>query len=830
MAINFGKLNIANTVDTITHPRELFAALPGKAEGKLQYPRDVQAQVWEQWFQRKDERDLVIKMNTGSGKTIVGLLILKSSLNEKKSPAVYIVPDNYLVEQVKSEAEDLGIETTSEPDSPRFLSGKAILITNIHRLINGKSIFGVGDAGIKINIGTLLIDDAHACLETIEEQFTIKITAGECYDDLFRLLKESLQSQCESKAIEIENNEASAYMQVPFWSWKNNCSEILKVLLNHSGSEELRFVLPLLKNLLHLCRCVVSATKIEITPFCIPIHMIPSIIKCERKIFMTATLANNNILSSHFGISEDSINRPLSPAAAGDIGDRMILLPQVLNTELSDKEIKRLCKFISNRINVVVIVPSKVRAGFWADDADMILDKNNIHEGVEKLKKGHVGLVVLVNRYDGIDLPGDACRLLIIDGLPDVRRLIDKVTQSILMGSDRTIDQVVQRVEQGMGRGIRSSDDYCSVFLIGKHLTRQLYANNALERFSPATKAQLGLAEQLSDVLQNATLKTIWEDAVLPCITRDSGWVTASKGVLASLVYDDTAEADAITVAQRKAFDCALYNDYSAASAVLNNVLSTINNELSESYLKLCLAEYINLYDEPEAQKILMSAVRMNTNILKPIAGIAYHKLEFTSSMDQARNCSKFLRQEYTDPNKIIIEVNGILENLIFKEGTANMFEAEFKRIANFIGFGSQRPEHEYGKGPDVLWELGGLNYLVVECKNGVTSKTGLINKHDCNQLNGSAMWFESKYDNTCAYTPILIHPSTKFEHAGTAHENTRIINNEGLTLLKRNIQEFIKSICVQNKTSDIEAIRKSLIHHKLRQEDFIATYTLKFS
>ena len=39
-------------------------------------------------------------MNTGSGKTVVGLLILKSCLNEEKGPAVYVVPDSYLVKQV----------------------------------------------------------------------------------------------------------------------------------------------------------------------------------------------------------------------------------------------------------------------------------------------------------------------------------------------------------------------------------------------------------------------------------------------------------------------------------------------------------------------------------------------------------------------------------------------------------------------------------------------------------------------------------------------------------------------------------------------------------
>jgi hypothetical protein len=29
------------------------------------------------------------------------------------------------------------------------------------------------------------------------------------------------------------------------------------------------------------------------------------------------------------------------------------------------------------------------------------------------------GLYVLVNRYDGVDLPGDACHVLVIDGLPE---------------------------------------------------------------------------------------------------------------------------------------------------------------------------------------------------------------------------------------------------------------------------------------------------------------------------------------------------------------------------------------------------------------------------
>lgn len=55
-------------------------------------------------------------MNTGSGKTVVGLMILQSCLNEEKGPAVYVVPDKYLVTQVCAEARRLGIQTATDRD------------------------------------------------------------------------------------------------------------------------------------------------------------------------------------------------------------------------------------------------------------------------------------------------------------------------------------------------------------------------------------------------------------------------------------------------------------------------------------------------------------------------------------------------------------------------------------------------------------------------------------------------------------------------------------------------------------------------------------------
>jgi hypothetical protein len=393
------------------------------------------------------------------------------------------------------------------------------------------------------------------------------------------------------------------------------------------------------------------------------------------------------------------------------------------------------------------------------------------------------------------------------------------------MGSDRVTSQIIQRIEQGMGRGIRSNDDFCAVFLMGKNLTGQLYAGGAVGKFSPGTKAQLELSEKLSEQIQGKGLREIW-DAILLCLKRDTEWVTASKGAVASLTYHSAFTADKVAIETRKSYDLASCNNFPMAARELSSLVNETTDRPFKGYLKQCLAEYINFYDKVESQKTLMSAVSINRRVLKPLEGIAYHKLE-SAAMDQSRVCSEYLKSRHKDPNKIIIEINGILELLIFKPDTSNIFEESFRKLANYIGFNSQRPELEFKKGPDVLWETGALNYFVIECKNGATTKS--IKKHDCNQLNGSAMWFESKYDISCTYTPIIIHPSSIFEHAASPHKKTRIIDSNCLDKLKENVLEFIKAICIDNSIHNIDKIREMLIFYKLRPHEILETFTIEF-
>ncbi|MEA5054667.1 MAG: DEAD/DEAH box helicase family protein, partial [Propionicimonas sp.] len=142
--LNFASLaSSAESARTITEPRDLFNALPEKASN-LVYLRGPQDQVLAAWDQRRDERDVVIKMNTGGGKTLVGLLVARSWLNEGVSPVAYLVPDDFLVAQVLKEGERLGIQCVAGPDDAAYQQGRAVLVGTFAKLFNGFSVFGVG--------------------------------------------------------------------------------------------------------------------------------------------------------------------------------------------------------------------------------------------------------------------------------------------------------------------------------------------------------------------------------------------------------------------------------------------------------------------------------------------------------------------------------------------------------------------------------------------------------------------------------------------------------------------------------------------------------------
>lgn len=814
-------------------PREIFMALP-KKDKRYEYPRDVQSEVWKKWFNVRDEKNCIIKMNTGSGKTVVGLMILQSCLNEGKGPAVYVVPDNYLVTQVCKEAEELGIQAVTNKDDYLYTENKAILVTSIYSLVNGRSVFGMRQ-GNNYPIGCILMDDVHTCLDTIVTQFSIRISSNhELYKEIIDLFAEQWKSYNFNSYVNIvENCDPVKSAIIPFWMWQEKQSEVYTLLSKYNTDEKknhfIYFNLPLLDDSLATCDCFVTAQSIEIIPEGISISKIKSFINAQRRIFMSATLSDDSVFVSAIGLHKEDVSSIISPDNANDIGDRLILFPRHLNSEITNDDIRNKVLSIAQKYNVVVIVPSFDRGKFWDPDGNSVKNKDNIEETVAALKAHqHLGLVVLVNRYDGLDLPDDACRLLVIDGLPPLRNEKDKYIQSIDTFSNIFRRDQVQRIEQGMGRGVRSNSDSCCIVLMGDNLADVLLRNNGISFFSNATREQYNLSKDLWDLLKEEIPKPSVDDIFKLAdfsLNREVEWIQKSKERLSAVLYMSEPQFDSNALALRIAYDFSMALQWQKAIDTLDKAINYETQNTTKGYLLQIKAKFTNFFDKSKAQQILLSGRSINAGILAPIRGIRYDKS--INNTEQAKAICEYINENQINQNSYIIHANAITSSLVFSPN-ADGFENALQLIGELLGFISTRPEKEtYGEGPDNLWAIGNNKYFIIECKSAAISET--ISKDYCNQLGGAIRWFFSEYGEAHSAIPIMVHKSTVIDRQATAVPNMMIITCDKLELFKRNINDFIIAVSQNSNWLDESRINTLLLQYKLRGSDIVENYMLSY-
>lgn len=793
-----------------TEPRELYESLPDKAKG-YGYLRDVQGQILTSWNERRDRRDLVVKVNTGGGKTIDGLVILRSYLNEGRGPALYVAPDKYLALQVQEEARRVSIPTVDDPDSPRYLAGEAIAVVNAHKLFNGKSVFSSRRAPRPpVPIGCVVIDDAHAALAIMRQKLAIELPRDHAaFDHLLRLFRADLEQQAPNALLDVDDRSPSALAQVPFWAWREKLERVRAQLHEHRDTEPLRYAWPAVAEVLHLCRAVFTGNAVTITPFCPPIRHVTGFTEARHRVYLTATLADDSVLVSDLGAEPDSVRSPITPVTSGDIGERMILAPQELNPNLILHDIRAAIAELATLHNVVVLVPSERAADEWTDLSERVVYADGVSQAVTDLKAGHVGLVVFVNKYDGIDLPDNACRVLVLDGLPEVNTGDERLEAQVLRHAG-TDDRQVQRIEQGMGRGVRSNEDHCVVFLLGPRLSQLVADPRSFARFGPATRAQLELSRTVAAELNNQPLGSIMGVA-RQALDRDTGWVTLAKQALTKLA-PQAGSISEVAVARRMAFEDASDGDYAAAADHLGSIAATVTNRREKGWLAEQRAAYIDQIDPAGAQQVLADSRRDNPAILRPLSGVTYQRL--SSSNEQARRATDVLTTLYGTAVELRLGFEALVEDLVFDRERTEEHEDSLARLADHLGLAGQRPEQVLGEGPDVLWAFGDQGFWVIEAKSGARSQ--VIHKSDANQLAGSMNWFRERYDPTAHAVPVMVHRAHRLADDAAAPLGMRVLDERGLDRLRTAVRAFATGLA-SDRWDRADIVERHLTGHQLR-------------
>ncbi len=182
----------------------------------------------------------------------------------------------------------------------------------------------------------------------------------------------------------------------------------------------------------------------------------------------------------------------------------MILFPSQISETLDRTTIVQLvCSILKqwDTIGKVVLVPSFARTKDWESYGSKIVNNTNLNLAIDYLKSvKKAEAVVFANRYDGIDLPDNDCRILVLDSLPYFETLEDRYLQSVLPDYYQSVLRQAQKIEQGFGRSVRGEKDYSAIVIIGDDLVPFLKTRKNQNYLSQQMKKQIDTGKKISEL------------------------------------------------------------------------------------------------------------------------------------------------------------------------------------------------------------------------------------------------------------------------------------------------------------------------------------------
>ncbi|MFD7311017.1 DEAD/DEAH box helicase [Promicromonospora sp. NPDC059942] len=828
------------------HPRDIFGSLPNPPFKRL---RLEQGEVLEAWFKRRNSRDLVIKQNTGGGKTAVGLLVAQSSVNEGVFPVAYLAPDTFLVNQVVKEAEALGLAVTTDAKSLEFRAGNKILVATFDKVVNGRTIFGLAGSADPLVLGTVIVDDAHAAIARTAEKFRIRVPStldddkrpNPAYASLLALFGSDLELQNRKDALALQEGERSGPLRVPFWAWADKQTEVIKILSAQARIEDsgVDWAWPLVSDHLVTATATFTDRELEIRPLCPPIGKVPAFDQAKRRIYLTATLADDGVLVTELDANPENVRRPITPGRAADLGDRLILAPLAVNPNLVDDTVREMVRsFVDgdwdgdgtqehDPINAVVLVPSQKASQAWEQYADHVVRVTDMKPVVDRMSREHVGLVVMINKYDGVDLPDSACRLLVLDGVPTPLTPSEMRESAALSGSAQFRATRVQRIEQGMGRGIRDAADYCAVLLLGDDLAFTQVEPSSLELFSPATHAQIDLSQQVSGQIRGEGVTAVREVLTM-FLERDDEWLQVSRQAISTVEYNTEGAVSGTAVARRQAFDAAETGDFSKAAALLNSAADAVDDPREKGWLLEESATYRHMANPAQAQAAQKSAKGLNKLLLMPTAAVPYKAL--SANVSQARAVTNHLAMLYETGTELTLGIDAIVGGITWDPDPVMVNRAEdaLRKLGEHLGFVSTRPDKELNEGPDNLWIMTATHHGVIEAKTGVTRTDQRIIKSETDQLSGAMNWHTKHYPNATTSHPLFVHPSAVPLAGAVPPAQTRVITPPDLDRFSNAVREFAREVAQDHLWQDPDAVKTALEKWFLTPNTLITKYSTR--
>ena len=785
---------VIKETESYNSPSEIFWDLTRR---KLSGVFSYQDEIMKRYTEIADKHsDIALQLPTGSGKTLIGLLISEWR-RRKGEKVVYLCPTKQLAHQVSEQAtEKYGLSVAlligSQKDfipskSSAYKQADKIAITTYSGLFNSNPFFK--DADI------ILLDDAHAAENYIASQWSVFIERYNdkhetCYNALCSLIRPFLDHVTATKLADNDQIDKNWVDMLPVNIKVKIENDLINLLDINTRDSDLRYPWGLIKSNLDACQIFISSTGILIRPLIPPTFTHQPFSNAKQRIYMSATLGNGGDLERLTG--RKSIHR----ISASDsfsyqgVGRRFFMFPEM---SLDHDELINLRNDLLKSVSKsVFLVPNnkvaeEIKNGL--DDSIKKFDATDIEITKKDFKNAPKASAVLANRYDGIDFPGEECRLLFIEGLPKTTNLQEKFLMT-QMGAHVLYNERIQtRIIQAIGRCTRSSDDYSAVVITGEDLPDYLTNKKFIAYLQPYLQAeiQFGIG-QSKDVLKNDFLENFeifiqngqdWEDAYQQIINLRGKTIQETLPCLDSLSEISKLEIDFQEFLWQK--------DYLGASDVASTIIGKLTHPDLRGYRALWnyLAGYVEYleYISNKNNTLKIKAIEHFKESHKAAPYVQWltklqkMKLEGKSITDeeisyrlllqsQISGISSYLTKLGTSHSKKYDEFEKEIREGLKKPET---FEEAQRKLGELLGFSSGNEESQGA--PDPWWICENRCVVFEDYINTTENQSLSITK--TRQAASHPNWIkENRFkDNPNVFiTPVVVSPIQKIDSEAIVH------------------------------------------------------------
>lgn len=516
-------------------PESLFRDIK-KRSPKVQYLWSHQADILRTWHQSHlASKDVAIELPTGTGKTLIGLLIAEFRRQSKNERAIYLCPTRQLAYQVGSLAEQYGItahvlvgDQTKYPpaDFAAYATGNAIAVTTYSGVFNNNP--RLRDANC------LILDDAHSAEDYIASMWTITIdrrSAADSYRAVLDVFKGTLRDEF-IRQLEAEQPPKTrrAADKIPFPVYLDKLPQ-LKELLQASDQDSVRYAWSLAQEHMEACNMYVSWASICVRPIIPPTLTHHAFATSNQRIYMSATLGLGGELERITGVP--AIQRIPVPEGwdRQGTGRRFFMVPGYALDGAGTEKV--LWQSVGSVDRALILCPDGATARNVENELATsgperdILHAQDIEESLVDFTSSENAVLILSGRYDGLDLEGEACRMLVVYGLPSGHNAQEEFLLARIGASSLLRDRLRTRLTQAFGRCTRGPTDYAAVILVGTSLVDFCLQSEVRSSLHPELQAELEYGLRMSA----ATKADDWGPILKAFLAQDEDWRDAETWI-----------------------------------------------------------------------------------------------------------------------------------------------------------------------------------------------------------------------------------------------------------------------------------------------------------